>query len=345
MTLATTHIVRLEGTDDVFECTEAQTILDAAEQAGLVLSYSCRKGVCSTCAMPLRSGVVRVGAAAAIEAPADHVLACQARPCSNVEVAPRHVQRREPPSRRTIEARVASLRWLAPTVAELRLRFPVGRRVRFAPGQYLRVLVGDESRNYSLANAPQDCDGAVLHVRHLPGGRFSDRCLRDLSAGAALQVELPFGQMTPVADARPLLLMVTGTGIAPALSIVGDQVRRADARPVHLWWGGRRRDDLYLAARLEGLAARFPWFTFTPVLSRPERGWRGATGWVQDVALSQRPSLAGTQIVACGSDAMVDAARRACLERGVAEEDFLADPFVATGEADGATPRAPGSDP
>lgn len=328
------RIVRLEGTSAEFECSETQSILDGAEQAGLVLPYSCRKGVCTTCAAPLRAGAVRAGDGTIVEAPADQVLLCQARPCADVEIAPRRLRRREPPARRTIESDVVSVRWLAPAVAELRLRFPVGRRVRFAPGQYLRVLLGDESRNYSLANAPQNCDGAIIHVRHIPGGHFSDGHLRTLARGATLTVELPFGEMTPSSDPRPLLVMVTGTGVAPALSIITDRIRRADARPLHLYWGGRREEDLYCAGRLTRWASTYPWLSFTPVLSKPDPDWRGATGWVQDAALADRGSLDGLQVVACGSAAMVDAAREACVaQRDLPEEDFLADPFVATGNA------------
>lgn len=330
--MGTRRIVRLDGTGSEFECSESQTVLDGAEQAGLVLPYSCRKGVCTTCAASLRRGAVRVGGEV-VEAPAEGVLLCRAQPCADVEIAPRWLRRRGAPARRTIEAEVVFIRWRTPAVCELRLRFPVGRRVRFAPGQYLRVLLGSESRNYSLANAPQNCDGAVVHVRHIPGGRFSDGHLRTLHKGAPLRVELPFGQMTPEAGARPLVVMVTGTGVAPALSIISDQIRRADARPLHLYWGGRHREDLYDADRLARWESTYPWFSFTPVLSKPDAGWRGATGWVQDVALGRRASLAGVQVVACGSAAMVDAARHSCVEeRGMPEEDFLADPFVATGE-------------
>ncbi|MGH3168321.1 MAG: hypothetical protein ACRDN0_20860, partial [Trebonia sp.] len=101
-----------------------------------------------------------------------------------------------------------------------------------------------------------------------------------------------------------------------------------------LYWGARTGQDLYLTDLAARWARRHGWFAFTPVLSRPDPGWTGRTGYVQDALLADRPDLRGHEVYACGAEAMTSSAL-ATLSRaaGLPEDQFHADAFVAVPKA------------
>jgi CDP-4-dehydro-6-deoxyglucose reductase/3-phenylpropionate/trans-cinnamate dioxygenase ferredoxin reductase subunit len=331
--------------DVTFGCEPGSSVLDAAEDAGWALPYSCRKGVCDSCVGALLVGEVDVHGAT-VTGPADRVLLCQARPRGPVTIRPRRITSSGPPLRKKLTVVVHRVLRPAPRVTLLELRFPIGRRAPFRAGQYLNVFLPDgDTRPYSLANSPEHNDAAELHVRTETGGLFSERIAAALRRGDTLEVETPFGEVfAPEGEvvapegagdgSRPLILLATGTGFAPMKSIVLDHAYRRRTRPIHLYWGGRTESDLYLADLAGHWARRYDWFTFTPVLSRPGAGWAGRTGHVQDVLLADRPDLRGHAVYACGSEAMT-ASALAVLSReaGLAEDQFHADAFVPVSQA------------
>jgi len=204
----------------------------------------------------------------------------------------------------------------------------------FRAGQYIRVHFGDgESRNYSLANSPRDNNQMVLHIRHVPEGRFSGGRLPYLQVGDLIDVEGPFGQFGLNEDSSsPILMLATGTGYAPLNSILADNAQRRKRRSVHLFWGGRSRRDLYHMELLESFAQHESWFRFTPVLSAPGKGWHGANGHVQDAALDRYLGLTQAVVLACGNPKMIqDAKLLLCREGGLPKGEFFSDAFVPSG--------------
>ena len=153
-------------------------MLDAAQRAGLEIPYSCRKGVCGTCKGRVVSGEVRAFAGDALgaaERAQGMVLFCNARPRSDLAIEPRSISKADPFARKRTVARVFRLQKLADDVMLVHLRFPAGIRVRFKAGQHLNlILANGERRDFSMANPPRESDGAQLHIRHVPGGAFTD---------------------------------------------------------------------------------------------------------------------------------------------------------------------------
>src|SRR5690606_6622048 len=121
-------------------------------------------------------------------------------------------------------------------------------RIEFTAGQYLNVVLGDgQRRAFTFANAPHDNARIELHIRRGPGGRFRTPVATDVRAGDSLVLEGPFGRFILSESDTPILLVAGVTGFAPIESIVEDAFHRRIERPMHLYWGARRRADLYMA--------------------------------------------------------------------------------------------------
>lgn len=338
--MSTRFHIQVIGLDEPVQATADQTVLEAVRQAGWELPYSCNTGVCASCKGRVLSGRIAEGRAgdhtlSEQERAQGHVLFCQARPLSDLVIEPREIARIDPLARRRIAARVMRLERLAADVVRLKLRFPAGEKVRFQAGQYLHVLLPDgQRRSYSMANPPQQSDGAELHIRVLPDGAFSQWLATGLTTGDSIEVELPHGDFHwREQHPGPVVMLASGTGFAPLKSMLEDAFRRGFRRDISLYWGARTPGDLYLLDLARGWASR-QGIRFEPVISEPraEDGWQGRTGLVHQAVLADHTSLAQHVVYACGAPPMVAAARHDfTTQRGLAPDAFFCDAFaVAT---------------
>jgi NAD(P)H-flavin reductase/ferredoxin len=328
-----TFTVRVAQSDIAFPCEPREFVLDAAERAGYSMPSSCRKGVCSTCEARLLDGEVEQRGRGRRTARDGTALMCRSQPRADLTIRPKRFERIDIFRRKTITTRIFRLARPAPDVTILTLRFPIGLRAPFKAGQYLQVVMEDgDRRNFSLANATRDNDGAELHIRHVPGGKFSQGILSKLSVGDPLRVEVPYGDFYLRASERPVILLASGTGFAPIKSIIETAIHTGNRRPMLLYWGGRKREDIYLFDVPARWTQRWPWFSFTPVLSEPSGSWTGRVGLVHNVVREDHPDLSATDVYACGNPLMVSAAQRDFVgSQGLPEAQFFADAFVESG--------------
>ncbi|MCP5266730.1 MAG: CDP-6-deoxy-delta-3,4-glucoseen reductase [Burkholderiaceae bacterium] len=324
-----------------------ETILDAALGQGVVLAYGCKNGACGSCKATVLAGDIEQGRhnASALtdeDRRAGRALLCCAYARSDLELAARTVQAVADVPVRKMPCRVSSIDRISPDVIVLRLQLPANERFQYLAGQYIELILRDGTRRpYSMAVAPGGADdGLVLHIRHLPGGKLTDALFgvveppvkpRDI-----LRFEGPMGTFFFREDSeRPIVLLASGTGFAPIKAIVEQAIAREVERPMTLYWGGRRPQDLYMISLAQEWSQSLPNLDFVPVVSdaQPADHWSGRSGLVHRAVMADFPDLAGHDVYACGAPAMVEAAKRDFIaERGLPSDRFFADAFTTTAD-------------
>lgn len=292
-----------------------ETILDAGLRSGLDLPYDCRNGGCGACKCAVLIGEVDPGmyqpsALSPQERALGKVLMCCATPLSEVEIEYVPASGAVPAKAREYAGRVVAMEKLAHDVMKLIVKLPEGESVPFAAGQYLNVLLEDgQRRAFSFANPPHERDRIELHIRLVPGGRYTTHVFEKMKEGDEIRFEAPLGDFALRESTRPIIFVAGATGFAPVKSMVEDAFHNGIRRPIYLYWGVRKRRDLYLPQLAERWQREHANFKFIPVLSEPgpEDDWSGRTGLVHQAILQDFPDLAGKEIYACGSVKMVEA--------------------------------------
>lgn len=304
---------------------EHESVLAGLNRHGVPIPSSCRSGVCQTCLMRAVGGPPPAAAQKGLGAglrERDYFLACCCTPTEDMEVAlPGPAALPFHPA--TVIARTA----LNEQILRLRLSRPPGFDYR--AGQFVNLRHGGVVRSYSLASVPDHDDYLELHVQRLAGGRMSGRLHDDCGIGETLELQGPLGEChyRPGQPAQPLLLIGTGSGLAPLWGIVRDALRRGHDGPIRLFHGTRRPADLYLVDELRALAAAYPQFDYAPCVSRAAGDALYAAGRAADLAFARHPALNGWRVFLCGNAAMVKAAKKRAFLAGAALADIHADPF------------------
>ena len=342
------HKVTLQPSGHSFEVAEERNILQAGLDAGYSLPYSCRTGVCRTCRGTIREGKVDYGMVHPTYLPDSdkakgYALLCQAKPLSDCVIELKELEGMAGIRVRVVPCRVAKMERPAPDVAVLSLRLPMNENMMFLAGQYVDFLLKDgKRRSYSIASKPavEGVTAIELHVRHTPGGAFTDHVFKTMKERDILRFEGPLGTFYLREDSdKPIVMVASGTGFAPIKAMCESALEKGMKRPITLYWGCRAKRDLYM---LDVPSAwQHPNLRFVPVLSdpTPECQWTGRTGFVHRAVMEDFPDLSGCQVYACGAPVMVDAARADFSAKcKLPAEEFFADSFLT--EADRMQPAA-----
>jgi len=312
-----------------------ETILEAGLRAEIPLAYDCRSGGCGVCVCTVLNGKFEHGPyqpAVLTEAmrAKGMALMCCAVPLEDLEL---EVDDLAPLERNEFVGTVVEMQRLAPEVMRVMVQAPPGQPDDFLAGQYLNVVLEDgEKRAFSFANPPHEKGLIELHVRLIPGGRFTTHVFEGMKVGDPIRLEGPIGRFTLRESERPILFLAGATGFAPVKSIIEDAFHRGITRPMRLYWGVRKPSDLYLKELAERWEREHENFSFVPVISHGDAddGWTGRRGLVHEAILADFPNLSGQELYACGSAMMIESAVPAFFAQGLDEDACFSDAFVPT---------------
>ncbi|WP_338771404.1 CDP-6-deoxy-delta-3,4-glucoseen reductase [Massilia sp. METH4] len=340
-----TFQITVQPSGHQFACDEDETVLAAAMRAGVGLPYGCKNGACSSCKGKVVSGSIthkphQRRALTEEEEAQGMSLFCCAIPHSDLVISAREVAGSGDFPVKKMPSRVTTLERVAPDVIVMTLQLPANEVLDYRAGQYIEFLLRDgKRRSYSMATAP-GAGPLTLHIRHMPGGLFTDQVFGTMKERDILRFEGPLGTFFVREDSdKPMVLLASGTGFAPIKAIVEHMKAVGSQRQMVLYWGGRRPRDLYMHELCEQWARELPNFRYVPVVSDAleEDGWTGRTGYVHQAVVADLPDLSGWQVYACGAPIVVDSAKRDFVAQcKLPEDEFYADSF--TTEADLAQP-------
>jgi CDP-4-dehydro-6-deoxyglucose reductase, E3 len=334
--------VTVQPSGRTFRVEAGEAMLAAAIRQGIGMPYGCKDGACGSCKCRKLEGTVVHGphqskALSAQEEADGFVLTCCGVPQTDVVLESKQVTDESAFPVRKMPSRVISLEKKSHDVMIVRLQLPANDALRYHAGQYIEFIMRDGARrSYSMANAAHNGPGVELHIRHMPGGKFTDHVFTAMKEKEILRVEGPFGSFFLREDSdKPMILLASGTGFAPIKAVIEHMQSKGINRPAVLYWGGRRPEDLYLDDWVRARLVEMPQLQYVPVISNalPEDNWTGRTGFVHRAVLEDFPDLSGHQVYACGAPIVVDSARAdySALAR-LPPEEFFADSF--TTEAD-----------
>lgn len=311
-----------------FICDNYSTIFNAAEISGLVLDHSCLNARCRSCVAKVLSGVTEnvhdENVLSSNERNEGFVLTCNVRPQSDLVLDIEDLSEYQIPKPRTIPAKIDSIEYLNSEVIRLKLRVPPKEKINFLSGQYVNLIKSSIKRSYSIANSASESSNLEFLIKKYEGGVMSNYWFHQAKVNDLLRLEGPKGSFfLRKSSKKNLVLLATGTGIAPVKAILESLPSNLD-KEVYVFWGGRYLVDLFLELKFNSKVK------FQAVLSREEQWFDGYRGYVQDALIESKIDLEDSQVYACGSNEMINSARNLLVKHGLCASDFFSDAFVIT---------------
>jgi len=208
----------------------------------------------------------------------------------------------QPPAPQPYSARVSFKKSLSPSA--LFIQLVPDQTIPFQPGQFCSWLIDQHRRPLSFANIPTHPTLDFI-VGTAAGGVCSQYASR-LTPGDQVSFLAPYGRfITNPTPQKPILLIATGTGLAPIRSHLHYLLAHCPHHPITLIFGNHDKENLFLHDELTKLSHQHPNFSYIPTLSKSSSTWLGQTKLVTTLAPQLIPNLSHHDIYICGNPNMI----------------------------------------
>lgn len=336
ITLRTTKSSQLQ-TYEMF-CDERDSIFESAKQQGFRLPSSCLNGVCHICCAQLVSGRVRSGASKKMlerkegEPALSDIMLCQSWPEGHSEIEIKNLYGPGELPVKNIKCQVLSVVRLKGHVYQVDFQLPAGKLPEFFPGQYLALAMPEkeEASYFSIASRP-GLRQLSLHIQADPHLLSAIEVIAYLERSeqqkTSVGLSLPYGEacLTVFPD-KPLVLMAAGTGFAQMKSIIEYLFEHDFSKPISLYWGVRKEEDLYLQSLAEAWQEAHSNFSFKPLIADIDTiASTDHHNQLSDAVLADAVELTDSLVFVSGSPKLVFSAMDALVEAGLPEHQFYSD--------------------
>lgn len=311
--------------DRIYNLDNSETVLEGLTRQGVTIPTSCGSGICQTCAMVAENGNPPASSQQGLKShlqESGYFLSCICRPDEDLEVSlPDELVHPK------IACNVVENSWISTSV--IRLVLETQDEFEFLPGQFINVFGEDDvSRCYSIATTPAEMPHISLHIRVLPDGQVSP-WLSKREIGSTLHISGPLGECyyRESEPEKPLLLLSSGTGLAPQWAVINQALAQKHSGPIYLFHAGTDLQSLYLVDELYKLSQQHENVFYFPCIEEGEMPPGFHQGWATDIAAKLLPDLKGWRVYICGNAQMVHKFKRQAFLAGANLPDIHTDPF------------------
>ena len=313
--------------DQTYTCNPSESVLECLRRHGVAYPYSCQNGVCQSCLSRSRSGTPPEESQQGLkptQVAQNYFLACICHPAQDLEISLPSASEEN-----IVLTKVTEKAMLNRDIIKLSLACPEG--YSYFPGQFLNLQRNNVLiRSYSIASVPQLNESIELHIRKLENGRVSNWIHDELSVGDEVAISEAKGDCfyTPGHPEQDLLLIGTGSGLAPLYAIALDALNKGHTGQIKLYHGSHNRAGLYFVKELQELAKQHDNFHYIGCVSNDAESTENSQGRANDVALQENPELKNWRVFLCGHPDMVAQSKKQVFLAGASFSDIYADPFL-----------------